>query len=135
MSLLPPENAVGEKTAELIPERDSGLMSHVPHIWVVWINVEATGIVEDLELTWILEKTSIFLDISYNTLKAPCHSVGSGKKSSIHVNFIELFQADSPTSIQLSPPLSLNCTTVPICHQVLTVHKCCGSSWFRSEEW
>lgn len=64
MSLLPLKNAVGEKIAELIPGRDYGFMLHAPHIWVVWINVEATSIVEGSELIWILEKSNIFLDIS-----------------------------------------------------------------------
>lgn len=82
MSLLPIKNILDEKIIEVIPERGYGFMLHVPHIWIVWINVEAGSIVEDSELTWILEKISVFLDISYNTFNVSCHSIQSSKKSS-----------------------------------------------------
>lgn len=62
MSLLPRKNIFREKIAEVIPGRNYGLILHVPHTWVVWINVEVRSIMEDSELIWILEKIDVFLD-------------------------------------------------------------------------
>lgn len=102
------------------------LMSHAPHVWIVWIHVKARSVVEDSELIWILAKSNVVLDMFYNPSKAPRHSMQSGEMSSIHVNFTEPFQTDSATLMQLPFLFSSNFTKVTIGHQLFTMHKRCG---------
>lgn len=60
-------------------------MLHISGLFELMQKIEV--FVEDFELIWILEKINVFLDISYNILKAPRHSIQSGKKSSsVRVN-------------------------------------------------
>lgn len=68
------KNDFEEKTTELIPEKCYGYMFHLYGSFDLAQKLEAWL---ETQLIQILEKLSVLLDISYNTLTIPHHSLQS----------------------------------------------------------